>query len=179
VSFQIYIRKYDASVSCYTTALMLAKDLSFFITTLDLPSASLQSAKANSNTILIIAITIFGQGSCHLKMHRYSAAIDHLKIAIGYLTDNIFVPKKDKHQKNHFNGGSFMVPPELVPNKYEAPMRSNLGLNDAPEVEQGMEESHFSSLSIEVTYLLNALESLSDIYAVTCDWEKAICTATM
>jgi hypothetical protein len=72
-------------------------------------------------------------------MHRYSAAIDHLKIAVEYLTDNIFISKKDKQQKNHFNGGLFMVPPELIPKKYEAPLRSNLGLYDAPKVEQGME----------------------------------------
>ena len=111
-----------------------------------------------------------GLGHCYLKTEEYDRAADHLKAAIGYLTDDIFVKAIRKPRKLPFNIG--------IP--LEETLESSFAVENHDEIQSLDSNSKtktraltLNSVITEAHHLLNALESLSDTYVAQREWEKS------
>ena len=122
----------------------------------------------------VLAMANSGLGHCYLKTEEYDRAADHLKAAIGYLTDDSFVKAIRKPRKSPFN---IMIP-------LEGNLESSLAVENHDEIQSLDSKSKtkirtltLDSVITEAHHLLNALESLSDTYVAQREWEKAVYTA--
>lgn len=120
---------------------------------------------AEYDRLLFIAIANSGLGLCYLKIQEHTMAVEHLKAAIGYMTDDMF----DRRVVTPRRKVPFMQSPEVA----------NSETDTSTSVGAGFEQRvlTLATATTEANHLLNALESLSDAYAAMREWEKAMYTA--
>jgi tetratricopeptide (TPR) repeat protein len=157
-----HCRAYLDAVQSYATAIVLTEDghKEDAIIVSSEYHGSDGSMVAEYDKLLFIAIANAGLGLCYLKIKEHSRAVEHLKAAIGHMTDDMFSRR-------------VVSPPRKVP------------FMQSPEVANRETDSStcehriltLATATTEAYHLLNALESLSDAYVAMREWEKAMYTA--